>query len=64
MQLIKGILKYMQLILKEKNNAYGFMIAWSYMEYEELVLKKCVACATEAQKKCCYYKFNKANNNT
>ena len=38
-QLIKGVLKYVQLILKEKNNAYRFMIAWSYMEYEELVLK-------------------------
>ena len=39
MQLIKGALEYMQLILKEKNNAQGFMIAWSYMQYEELVLK-------------------------
>ena len=38
-QLIKGVLKYMQLILKVKNNAQEFMIAWSYMEYEELVLK-------------------------
>ena len=38
-QLIKGAAKYMQLILKEKNNAQGFMIAWSYMQYEELVLK-------------------------
>ena len=38
-QLIKGASEYVQLILKEKNNAYGFMIAWSYMEYEELVLK-------------------------
>ena len=38
-QLIKGVEEYMQLILKEKNNAQGFMIAWSYMQYEELVLK-------------------------
>ena len=38
-QLIKGVLKYVQLILKEKNNAYGFIIARSCMEYEELVLK-------------------------
>ena len=38
-QLIKGVLKYVQLILKEKNNACKFMIAWSYMKYEELVLK-------------------------
>ena len=38
-QLIKGVAEYMQLFLKEKNNACGFMIAWSYMQYEELVLK-------------------------